>query len=64
LVQLDRDTELLKLISNYLGAGNLYSDKGDMMRLMVQSYKDCFNFIIPFFDKYPVLGDKAKHYII
>jgi len=64
LSQLDRDTELLKLISKYLGTGNLYPDKGDMMRLMVQSYNDCFNLIIPFFDKYPVLGDKAKHYQI
>lgn len=64
LSQLDRDTELLKLISKYLGTGNLYPDKGDMMRLMVQSYNDCFNLIIPFFDKYPVLGEKAKHYLI
>jgi hypothetical protein len=30
-----------------------------MMRLMVQSYGDCFNFIIPFFEKYPILGVKA-----
>jgi hypothetical protein len=35
-----------------------------MMRLMVQSYGDCFNFIIPFFEKYPILGVKAKHYKI
>lgn len=64
LAQLDRDNELLMLIRNYLGIGNLYSDRGDMTRLMVQSYKDCFKFIIPFFEKHPVLGDKAKHYKI
>ena len=64
LSQLDRDTELLMLIRNYLGTGNLFPDKGNMMRLMVQSYKDCFNFIIPFFDKYSIIGEKAKHYRI
>lgn len=64
MAQLDRDNELLMLIRNYLGIGNLYSDRGDMTRLMVQSYKDCFKFIIPFFEKHPVLGDKAKHYKI
>jgi hypothetical protein len=64
LSQLDRDTELLMLIRNLLETGNIYPDKGNMMRLMVQSYKDCFNFIIPFFEKYPILGDKFKHYKI
>jgi len=56
LSQLDRDTELLKLISKYLGTGNLYPDKGDMMRLMVQSYNDCLNLIILFFWEIPCSG--------
>ena len=64
LSQLDRDTDLLSSIIDLLGTGNLFPDKGNMMRIQVQSYKDCFKFIVPFFDKYPIIGKKAKDYII
>lgn len=34
------------------------------MRIMVQSYKDCAKFIVPFFDQYVILGNKTNDYLI
>lgn len=55
------DKKLLQNIVDYLGCG-YYREvaKNDDGRFEVESAKEILTKIIPFFDKYPLLGTKAK----
>ncbi len=57
------DKKLLQSIVEYLGCGN-YREvaKNNDGRFEVESAKEILAEIIPFFDKYPLLGSKAKDY--
>jgi hypothetical protein len=58
LNQHSRDAELMKTLIEYLGCGNYYL-KQDIVEFIVKRCDDNLNKIIPFFDKYPLLGNKA-----
>ena len=60
ITQHSRDAELLKSLVNLLGCGEYYlrSNK-DLGCILVQSFSDITDKIIPFFQKYPILGVKA-----
>ena len=59
---LRRDGLLIKSLVTYLGCGNYYfhAGAGD---LVVQKYSDIEEKIIPFFNKYPILGVKQKDFL-
>lgn len=56
-----RDTQLLELLINYLDAGRLDKNKA-IVNLVVDRFSDLRDKIIPFFNKYPVLGIKNLDY--
>lgn len=58
LTQHIRDELLLKSLVNFFGCGQTYSYK-DYVEFRCQSFKDNFENILPFFEKYPILGVKA-----
>jgi hypothetical protein len=49
-----------KLIS-YLGCGYI-SERGDIVDFHVTKFEDIINKIIPFFEKYPILGVKSENF--
>jgi len=64
--QHERDKYLMKLISKYLRCGNIYPSYTSGYRccsLTVIKYSDNTNLIIPFFEKYPVLGVKQNDFL-
>ena len=61
LTQHSRDHQLLLLIKEFLGCGDIFS-KGDgreVLDLRVRKLDDIINKIIPFFNNYPIRGIKA-----
>jgi LAGLIDADG endonuclease len=59
LTQHERDTQLMDLIIKYLGAGRLEKDsRKPLVYLVVGNFIDLTKKIIPFFNKYPILGKK------
>lgn len=56
-----RDKELLESIINYLNCGFTYSNLNDI-QYTVFKFEDIFNKIIPFFDKYNIIGVKSLDY--
>lgn len=63
ITQHTRDKILLQKIVNYLGCGHYREiTKNCDGKFEVESLKDINNKIIPFFDKYPLVGAKAKDY--
>jgi hypothetical protein len=56
-----RDVLLLNNIINYLGCGHLHK-LPQAFDVIVDKFKDINNKIIPFFDKYPLLGSKLLNY--
>ena len=56
-----RDSDLIKSIVNYLGCGNFRPrHKKSYGEISVQKFSDIVSKIIPFFDEYPIHGDKAQ----
>jgi len=59
VTQHNRDEELMKILEIYLNCGRYYpksnSEVGDFV---VSNLLDITNKIIPFFEKYPILGEK------
>jgi len=49
-----------KLVS-YLGCGYI-SERGDIVDFHVTKFEDIINKIIPFFEKYPILGVKSENF--
>ena len=54
----------MKLIINYLGAGRLEIDKRHpAVNIVIGNFSDITTKIIPFFEKYPVLGVKHLDFL-
>lgn len=62
LVQHYRDKELIESIVEYLNCGSVYKDSGTV-QYVVTKFSDLFEKLIPFFDKYNIIGIKNKDYI-
>jgi hypothetical protein len=62
LTQHSRDEQLLINVIEYLGCGKIYQDK-EAHIFKVTKLLDINEKIIPFFEKYPVLGVKYKDFI-
>lgn len=56
-----RDELLLKSLIDFFGCGQTYSYK-DYTEFRCQSFKDNYEKILPFFDKYPIIGVKSKDF--
>ena len=56
-----RDELLLKSLVDFFGCGQTYSYK-DYTEFRCQSFKDNYEKILPFFDKYPIIGVKYKDF--
>jgi hypothetical protein len=56
-----RDEELMCSLIDYLGCGNLRR-KRDVFEYQVSKFSDLIEKIIPFFKKYPILGEKSKDF--
>lgn len=64
LTQHTRDAELLKSLVGLLGCGKYYPRNGyNLGDFCVISNDDLINKIIPFFDKYPIVGAKRQDYL-
>jgi len=61
ITQHSKDKLLMENIVNYLGCGYL-SVRNDIIDYRVTKFSDIVEKIIPFFDKYPVLGVKQKDF--
>ena len=61
LTQHSRDEQLLISLTKYLDCGAVSSDR-EFSRFRVTKLYDITNKIIPFFNKYPILGVKAKDF--
>jgi hypothetical protein len=63
LTQHARDIQLMELIIKYLNAGRLEKDlRKPLVYLVIGNMSDLIQIIIPFFNKYPILGIKNLDY--
>ncbi|KAG0122492.1 homing endonuclease [Tuber indicum] len=62
ITQHARDVELLKNIITFLDCGTIQSNLDSTKKVAVSKFSDITEKIIPFFDKYPLKGTKAKDY--
>ncbi len=64
IAQHSRDECLLKSFVNYFGFGNYYNRSGGAAAgdFMVSKFADIYDNIIPFFEKYPLQGEKSKDF--
>lgn len=65
--QHNRDLELLYKIKDYFGIGAVYTKKTDpICSYAIDSYKNNYKYILPFFDEYPLpeICHKSKNYLI
>ena len=64
LTQHLRDKQLLKNFESCLGCGKYYlGSKGDYGDFKVWAIEDILNKVIPFFEKYPIQGEKLKDFL-
>ena len=61
LVQHVRDEQLMRNIQKYLECGNLLK-KRDTLHFTVSNFQELTKKIIPFFQKFPILGIKSKDF--
>lgn len=61
LTQQSRDQQLMESLVKYLSCGRI-SKRGDIVDFHVTKLNDITEKIIPFFEKYPILGVKQKNY--
>jgi len=62
--QHEKDTELMNLIINYLGAGRLEKDtRSAVLNLVIGNFVDLNQKILPFFKKYPLHGKKKLDFL-
>ena len=63
LTQHIRDEELMRRLIVFWGCGNLQSKAGKtVVNFVARKYSDLTDKIIPFFKKYPILGEKSKDF--
>jgi len=62
IAQHSRDSELLISFEKYLGCGLTNKHSGDATVFIVTRLYDITEKIIPFFDKYPIIGVKSQDY--
>lgn len=61
--QHERDIQLMELIILYLGVGRIEKDsRKPLIYLVIGNFSDIIQIIIPFFNKYPILGIKILDY--
>ena len=59
-----RDTKLMELIMNYLGAGRLERDsRKPVIYLVINKISEINQIVIPFFNQYPICGNKHLDYL-
>jgi len=66
ITQHERDKKLMWLISKYLGCGKIYKDsrpRSPVCYFRIIKFKDIQNKLIPFFEKYPLIGVKQLDYL-
>jgi len=64
ITQHSRDALLLSNIQKYLGCGGLYEyPERPAVCLTVSNFSDILTLIIPFYDKYPLQGNKKLDYL-
>lgn len=64
LTQHSRDHQLMESIQKYLGCGNYWTDeKNSSVYLSITKLSDIINIIIPYFNKYPIQGNKLLDYL-
>jgi hypothetical protein len=61
LTQHNRDNQLMRSLIEYFGCGNVYNDS-ETVQFTVTKYKDLTDKVIPFFDKYKIVGVKFQDY--
>jgi len=61
ITQHSRDEQLMKRLIEYLDCGNIYRHK-ELIDLQVTKFSDLINKVIPFFDKFPILGVKYEDF--
>lgn len=61
ITQNNRDEQLMKNFISYFQAGRHYNI-GDALDFRVTKLSDIADKIIPFFDKYPIIGVKSQDY--
>ena len=61
LTQHQRDERLMMSLIEYFGCGNVYQSR-NAIDFRITKFKDLVDKLIPFFDKYPLVGAKAKDY--
>lgn len=61
LTQHKRDVSLIKAIASYFNCGKINQDF-KAVYFVVQKLSDTLNIILPFFDKYSLIGTKVKDY--
>lgn len=61
ITQHKRDKKLMEKLINYLGCGYI-SERGDIVDFHVTKFEDIIKKIIPFFEKYPILGIKYENF--
>ena len=57
-----KDEQLLKSLVDYLDCGNYLVKRGTVGNFIVTKFSDNLEKIIPLFEAYPVLGEKAKDF--
>jgi hypothetical protein len=64
LVQHSRDRKLMEILNKYFHSGNVYnySEKSAVV-LEIFNFSDIYNVLLPFFDKYPIIGVKQLDYL-
>jgi len=64
IIQHSRDAKLLESLVAYLGCGHYYLPSGyNHGEFIVTKFADLTEKIIPFFDKYPLVGAKRQNYL-
>jgi|ERR671937_685750 hypothetical protein len=58
-----KDLDLLVQIKDFFKTGNIYTSKRGVVYYTVGSVKDIVKYIIPHFDKYPLVTQKLKDFM-
>jgi group I intron endonuclease len=62
LVQHSKDEQLMRCFIEYFNCGNVYKHGDKYIYYQVETFSENIEKIIPFFNKYPIVGVKAKDF--